>query len=72
MAAHASGAVLLDAGDIAGASRSLRQAWDIWRDLEMPYEEGHTCLLWRQSANGAVMRMAGGWSSTPRARFSRS
>ena len=45
MAAHASGAVLLDAGDIAGASRSLRQAWDIWRDLEMPYEEGHTCLL---------------------------
>ena len=45
MAAHASGAVLLDAGEIAGASRSLREACDIWRDLEMPYEEAHTCLL---------------------------
>ena len=31
--------------DIAGASTSLRQACDIWRDLEMPYEEAQTCLL---------------------------
>ncbi len=43
--AHATGAVLLAAGNIADASMSLRQAWDIWRDLEMPYEEAHTCLL---------------------------
>jgi DNA-binding CsgD family transcriptional regulator len=43
--AHATGAVLLAEGNIADASMSLRQAWDIWRDLEMPYEEAHTCLL---------------------------
>jgi DNA-binding CsgD family transcriptional regulator len=43
--AHATGAVLLAEGNSADASMSLRQAWDIWRDLEMPYEEAHTCLL---------------------------
>src|SRR4029453_18866757 len=43
--AHATGALRLAQGDIAGASTSLRQAWEIWRDLEMPYEEAHTCLL---------------------------
>jgi ATP/maltotriose-dependent transcriptional regulator MalT len=43
--AHATGAVLLAQGDIAGAGESLRDAWDIWRDLEMPYEEAQTCLL---------------------------
>jgi ATP/maltotriose-dependent transcriptional regulator MalT len=43
--AHATGAVLLAQGDIAGAGASLRDAWDIWRDLEMPYEEAQTCLL---------------------------
>lgn len=43
--AHATGALLLAQGDIAGASTSLRQAWEIWRDLEMPYEEARTCLL---------------------------
>jgi len=43
--AHAAGALLLAQGDIAGASASLRQAWEIWRDLEMPYEEAQTCRL---------------------------
>jgi DNA-binding CsgD family transcriptional regulator len=43
--AHATGAVLLADGDSAGASRWLRQASEIWRDLEMPYEEAQTCLL---------------------------
>ena len=28
-----------------GAATWLCQASEIWRDLEMPYEEGHTCLL---------------------------
>lgn len=42
---HATGAVLLAEGDIAGASTSLPQAWEAWRDLEMPYEEAQTCLL---------------------------
>ena len=37
--------MLLGEDDIAGASTSLRQAYDIWRDLEMPYEEAQTCLL---------------------------
>src|SRR6187200_2777569 len=43
--AHATGAVLLAKGDIEGASRSLRRACEAWRELEMPYEEAHTCLL---------------------------
>jgi DNA-binding NarL/FixJ family response regulator len=32
-------------GDIEGASTSLQQAVEIWRELEMPYEEAQTCLL---------------------------
>jgi DNA-binding CsgD family transcriptional regulator len=43
--AHANGALLLAEGDIAGASTSLRQAWETWRELGMPYEEAQTCLL---------------------------
>jgi DNA-binding CsgD family transcriptional regulator len=43
--AHATGAVLVAEGDMAGASTSLRDAWDTWRTLETPYEEAHTCLL---------------------------
>jgi ATP/maltotriose-dependent transcriptional regulator MalT len=43
--AHAAGAVLLAAGDVEAASTSLRQACEIWRDLETPYEEAHACLL---------------------------
>jgi tetratricopeptide (TPR) repeat protein len=31
--AHATGAVRLAEGEIAGASTSLREAWEIWRDL---------------------------------------
>jgi DNA-binding CsgD family transcriptional regulator len=43
--AHATGAVLLAEGHIEEASTSLRQACEIWRELEMPYEEAQTCLL---------------------------
>jgi DNA-binding CsgD family transcriptional regulator len=43
--AHATGAACLAEGEIARASASLRKAWDLWRDLEMPYEEAQTCLL---------------------------
>ena len=43
--AHATGAVLLADGDIGAASTSLRQASEIWRDLEMPYEEAQTSVL---------------------------
>lgn len=43
--AHAAGAVLLADGDIEAASTSLQQACETWRELEMPYEEAHTCLL---------------------------
>jgi ATP/maltotriose-dependent transcriptional regulator MalT len=43
--AHATGALLLAQGDIAGSATSLRRAWEIWRDLEMPYEEAQTCVL---------------------------
>ena len=43
--AQATGAVLLAEGDVEGAATWLCQASEIWRDLGMPYEEGHTCLL---------------------------
>jgi DNA-binding CsgD family transcriptional regulator len=43
--AHATGAIRLAEGQIADASTSLREAWDVWRDLEMPYEEAQTCCL---------------------------
>jgi DNA-binding CsgD family transcriptional regulator len=43
--AHASGAVRHAEGEITGASTSLREAWEIWRELEMPFEEAQTCLL---------------------------
>ncbi len=43
--AHATGAIRLAEGEIAAASTSLRDAWEIWRDLEMPYEQAQTCLL---------------------------
>jgi DNA-binding CsgD family transcriptional regulator len=43
--AHATGAVLLAEGDSAAASTLLRQAWEIWRELEMPFDEAQTCLL---------------------------
>ncbi len=43
--AHATGAVLLAEGEFAAASAPLRQAWEIWRQLEMPYEEAQTSLL---------------------------
>jgi DNA-binding CsgD family transcriptional regulator len=43
--AQATGAVLLAEGDVEGAATLLCQASEIWRDLGMPYEEGHTCLL---------------------------
>jgi DNA-binding CsgD family transcriptional regulator len=43
--AHATGAVRLAEGEIAGASTTLREAWETWRDLETPYEEAQTCVL---------------------------
>ncbi len=43
--AHATGAVRISEGDIEGASTSLGRACEIWRGLEMPYEEAQTRLL---------------------------
>ena len=43
--AQATGALRLADDDVEGASASLRQACETWRELEMPYEEAQTCLL---------------------------
>jgi DNA-binding CsgD family transcriptional regulator len=43
--AQATGTVLLAESDVDGAATLLCQASEIWHDLGMPYEEGHTCLL---------------------------
>ena len=44
-AAHAIGAVRLAENDIAGAAASLAEAGAVWRELETPYEEAQTCVL---------------------------
>ena len=43
--AQARGAVLLAEGDLAGAGTLFCQASEIWRDLEVPYEEARTRIL---------------------------
>ena len=43
--AQATGAVLLSEGDVAGAATLFCQASEIWRELEMPYEEARTRVL---------------------------
>lgn len=43
--AHAVGAISVAEGAMADASTPLRKAWEIWRDLEAPYEEAQTSLL---------------------------
>jgi ATP/maltotriose-dependent transcriptional regulator MalT len=43
--AHATGSVLLSEGDMAGASTALRRASELWRTLEMPYEQAQSSLL---------------------------
>jgi DNA-binding CsgD family transcriptional regulator len=43
--AHATGAIHHIEGETSAASTSLREAWEIWRGLETPYEEAQTRLL---------------------------
>jgi ATP/maltotriose-dependent transcriptional regulator MalT len=45
MAAHARGAVELAEGDARGALVSLRHAWQVWQELEAPYEAARTRVL---------------------------
>lgn len=42
---HAQGSVLLAEGDARSALRSLRGAWETWRELDMPYEAARTRTL---------------------------
>jgi DNA-binding CsgD family transcriptional regulator len=45
MAAHACAAVDLAEGDARGALPSLRRAWDVWQELEVPYEAARVRVL---------------------------
>lgn len=45
LARQADGAVSLAEGNPAEAAMSLREAWHIWRDLEVPYEAGRCRTL---------------------------
>jgi DNA-binding CsgD family transcriptional regulator/tetratricopeptide (TPR) repeat protein len=45
MSAYARGAMLLADDDVANAASCLHRAADLWHDLQMPYEQGRTCLL---------------------------
>jgi len=44
-AAHARGAVQLADGDEAAALPALRRAWQLWRDLDVPYEAARMRVL---------------------------
>lgn len=44
-AAHASGAVLLHAGDAVAALTDLRRAWTAWHDIEAPYDAARARML---------------------------
>jgi ATP/maltotriose-dependent transcriptional regulator MalT len=45
VAAHSQGAVLLAGGDTRSALAALRRAWDIWRELDVPYEAARVRVL---------------------------
>jgi len=45
VASHADGAVLLAGGDPSGALAALRLAWDVWRELDAPYDAARTRVL---------------------------
>jgi ATP/maltotriose-dependent transcriptional regulator MalT len=45
MAGHAHGAVLLAEGDARAAVVELRGAWQVWRELEAPYEAARARVL---------------------------
>ena len=45
MSARASGAVLLAEGDAKGALAALRRSWEIWSELDAPYEAARTRVL---------------------------
>ena len=44
-AGHALGAVLLAEGDARGALAALRRAWQVWRELDAPYEAARVRVL---------------------------
>ena len=45
VAGHASGAVLLADGDARGALVALRDSWQLWRELDVPYEAARGRVL---------------------------
>jgi DNA-binding NarL/FixJ family response regulator len=45
MVAYAEGAVDLAEGDARAALLALRRAWQVWRDLEVPYEAARVRVL---------------------------
>lgn len=45
MVAHARGAVALADGDARAALVALRRAWQLWRELEVPYEAARSRVL---------------------------
>lgn len=49
LAAQALGAVLLAEGDCATALSTCRNAWTLWRELEVPYEAARTQVLIAQA-----------------------
>ena len=49
MAAHAIGEVRLAEGDVPAALRSLREAWMLWQELEIPYRAARVRVLLSQA-----------------------
>jgi DNA-binding CsgD family transcriptional regulator len=49
MVAYARGAVVLADGDAQGALVALRKAWQVWQELDVPYEIARTRVLMGQA-----------------------
>jgi DNA-binding CsgD family transcriptional regulator/Flp pilus assembly protein TadD len=48
-AAHATGVMSLAEGDVPAALRSLREAWTLWQELEVPYQAARVRVLLGQA-----------------------
>lgn len=49
MASHATGVLRLAEGDLPAALRSLREAWTLWQELEVPYQAARVRVLLAQA-----------------------
>jgi DNA-binding CsgD family transcriptional regulator/tetratricopeptide (TPR) repeat protein len=58
MAAHAMGTVYLGEGELPAALQSLREAWMLWQEVEVPYQAARVRVLLGQACQRSGDRIA--------------